>query len=100
MADGVPPDQVYKVLSAPGGIDRAIKKLTELKPHIAVWWSSGAQSAQFMVDGAVDMVMGWNGRFDVAKQIRRQGRLHLQPGHAGLRHLCHSQGRPATRTSR
>ena len=68
MADGVPPDQVYKVLSASGGIDRAIKKLTELKPHIAVWWSSGAQSAQVMVDGAVDMVMGWNGRFDVAKQ--------------------------------
>lgn len=72
MADGVPPDQVYKVLSAPGGIDRAIKKLTELKPHIAVWWSSGAQSAQVMVDGAVDMVMGWNGRFDVARQSGAQ----------------------------
>jgi putative spermidine/putrescine transport system substrate-binding protein len=68
MADGVPPDKVYEVLSAPGGIERAIKKLTELKPHIAVWWSSGAQSAQLMMDGAVDMVMGWNGRFDVVKQ--------------------------------
>jgi putative spermidine/putrescine transport system substrate-binding protein len=68
IADGVPMDQIYKVLSAPGGIARAIKKLEELKPHIAVWWSSGAQSAQLMMDGAVDMVMGWNGRFDVAKQ--------------------------------
>lgn len=68
IADGVPKDDVYKVLSAPGGIDRAIKKLEQLKPHIAVWWSSGAQSAQLMVDGAVDMIMGWNGRFDVAKQ--------------------------------
>jgi putative spermidine/putrescine transport system substrate-binding protein len=68
IADGVPLDQIYKVLSAPGGIERAIKKLAELKPHIAVWWSSGAQSAQLMVDGAVDMIMGWNGRFDVAKQ--------------------------------
>ena len=36
IADGVPIDQVYAVLSAPGGIERAIKKLEELKPHIAV----------------------------------------------------------------
>lgn len=68
MADGVPPNKVYEVLSAPGGIERAIKKLKELKPHITVWWSSGAQHAQLMKDGEVDMITGWNGRFDaVAK---------------------------------
>lgn len=65
MADGVPADKVYEVLSSPGGIDRAIKKIKELKPHVAVWWSSGAQHAQLMKDGEVDMVTGWNGRFDV-----------------------------------
>ena len=65
MADGVPPDKVYEVLSQPGGIERAIKKIKELKPHIAVWWSSGAQHAQLMKDGEVDMITGWNGRFDV-----------------------------------
>ena len=65
MADGVPPDKVYEVLSSPGGIERAIKKIKELKPHIAVWWSSGAQQAQLMKDGEVDMITGWNGRFDV-----------------------------------
>lgn len=65
MADGVPPNKVYEVLSAPGGIERAIKKIAELKPHIAVWWSSGAQHAQLMKDGEVDMITGWNGRFDV-----------------------------------
>lgn len=65
MADGVPPGQVYEVLSAPGGIERAIKKIKELKPHVAVWWSSGAQHAQLMKDGEVDMITGWNGRFDV-----------------------------------
>jgi len=68
MADGVPMDKVYATLSAPGGIDRAIRKIAELKPHIAVWWSSGAQHAQLMKDGEVDMITGWNGRFDtVAK---------------------------------
>lgn len=66
MADGVPPEKVYEVLSAPGGIERAINKIRELKPHIAVWWASGAQHAQLMKDGEVDMTTGWNGRFDVA----------------------------------
>ena len=65
MADGVPPEKVYEVLAAPGGIERAIKKIKELKPHVAVWWSSGAQHAQLMKDGEVDMITGWNGRFDV-----------------------------------
>jgi len=65
MADGVPPDKVYEVLSQPGGIERAIKKIKELKPNIAVWWASGAQHAQLMKDGEVDMITGWNGRFDV-----------------------------------
>ncbi len=65
MADGVPANKVYEVLSAPGGIERAINKIKELKPHIAVWWASGAQHAQLMKDGEVDMVTGWNGRFDV-----------------------------------
>lgn len=68
MADGVPADKVYEVLSAPGGIERAINKIKELKPNIAVWWSSGAQHAQLMKDGEVDMVDGWNGRFDVVKK--------------------------------
>ena len=65
MADGVAANKVYEVLSAPGGIERAIKKIKELKPHVAVWWSSGAQHAQLMKDGEVDMITGWNGRFDV-----------------------------------
>ncbi|HET8597329.1 MAG TPA: ABC transporter substrate-binding protein [Castellaniella sp.] len=64
MADGVPPEKVYEVLSAPGGIERAINKIRELKPNIAVWWTSGAQHAQLMKDGEVDMATGWNGRFD------------------------------------
>ena len=66
MADGVPADKVYETLSSEAGIKRAIDKIRELKPHIAVWWSSGAQHAQLMKDGEVDMTTGWNGRFDNA----------------------------------
>ena len=68
MADGVPPEKVYEVLSTKEGMKRALDKIRELKPHIAVWWSSGAQHAQLMKDGEVDMTTGWNGRFDVAIQ--------------------------------
>ncbi len=66
MADGVAPDQVYAVLDSEAGINRALDKIRELKPHVAVWWGSGAQHAQLMKDGEVDMSTGWNGRFDVA----------------------------------
>lgn len=67
MADGVPPEKVYEVLSTEEGLKRAVDKVRELKPHVAVWWSSGAQHAQLMKDGEVDMITGWNGRFDVAR---------------------------------
>jgi putative spermidine/putrescine transport system substrate-binding protein len=66
MADGVAPEDVYTVLDSEEGIERAINKIRELKPHIEVFWSSGAQQAQLMKDGEVDMTTGWNGRFDTA----------------------------------
>lgn len=68
IADGVPLDQVYKVLDSEAGIERAINKIRELKGNIDVFWASGAQHAQLMKDGEVDMTTGWNGRFDVAKK--------------------------------
>ena len=57
MADGVAPDKLY-----PLDVDRAFKKLEEIKPYITVWWTSGAQSAQLLNDGEVDIEMAWNGR--------------------------------------
>lgn len=68
LADGVPLERVYEVLSTEQGMQRAINKLREIKPHVAVWWQSGAQHAQLMKDGEVDMTTGWNGRFDAAKK--------------------------------
>ena len=37
MADGVAPQDVYKTLSTPAGVDRAFKKLDQLKANL-VWW--------------------------------------------------------------
>jgi len=57
MADGVAPDKLY-----PLDVDRAFRKLEEIKPNVTVWWTSGAQSAQLLTTAEVDMVMAWNGR--------------------------------------
>lgn len=66
IADGVSPKEVYEVLDSEEGIERALNKIRELRPHIDVFWTSGAQQAQLMKDGEVDMTTGWNGRFDNA----------------------------------
>ncbi|CAH0342406.1 ABC transporter substrate-binding protein [Rhizobium sp. CECT 9324] len=61
MADGVPAEQVYEVLSGEGGIDRAFKKLDELKADI-IWWDAGAQPLQLLSSGQVVMTSAYNGR--------------------------------------
>jgi putative spermidine/putrescine transport system substrate-binding protein len=54
MADGVAPKDVYAVLRTPAGIDRAFKKLDEIKKEI-VWWSAGSQGPQLLASGEVAM---------------------------------------------
>jgi putative spermidine/putrescine transport system substrate-binding protein len=61
LADGVSKDELYDVLSTEEGVERAFKKLDELKPNI-VWWESGAQPIQFLASGEVAMTSAYNGR--------------------------------------
>lgn len=61
VADGVPPDQVYEVLATPEGIDRAFARLDTIKDQV-IWWESGAQPPQLLVDGEVVMSTAYNGR--------------------------------------
>lgn len=67
LADGVPPAELYKVLRAPGGVNRAFKKLDELKPHI-VWWTAGAQPLQLMASGEVTMTSTYASRAFFARR--------------------------------
>ncbi len=57
LADGVSADKLY-----PMDIDRAFRKMDELKPHIKVWWRDGSQSQQLIRDGEVDMIAMWSAR--------------------------------------
>jgi len=61
LADGVKPADLY-----PLDMERALRKLTELRPHILKFWSSGAESVQLLVDKQISVTAAWNGRVDGA----------------------------------
>jgi putative spermidine/putrescine transport system substrate-binding protein len=61
LADGVELDALY-----PLDVDRAFKSLDKIKPHIDLWWTSGAQAMQAIQSGEVDMISIWNGRAQAA----------------------------------
>lgn len=65
MADGVAPEDVYKVLGTDEGVERAFAKLDTIKKDV-IWWESGAQGPQLLADGQVVFTSSWNGRFDTA----------------------------------
>jgi len=60
LADGVKRDEVYPVSDEK--VKQAIAKLKELKPHVKVWWSAGAQPPQLLSSGELAMSSAWNGR--------------------------------------
>lgn len=61
LADGVPADKVYDVLSTEAGVERAFKKLDTIKKDV-VWWDAGAQPPQLLADKEVVMASAYNGR--------------------------------------
>ena len=69
LADGVPIDQLY-----PLDVDRAFRKLEEIKPHVKVWWTAGAQSMQLATSGEAAFLSMWNARVPAANK---------QGGHVG-----------------
>ncbi|PZW42982.1 putative spermidine/putrescine transport system substrate-binding protein [Humitalea rosea] len=57
MADGVASKDLY-----PLDLNRAFRKLDQIKPHINVWWTSGAQNTQLLQSGELDMCDTWSAR--------------------------------------
>lgn len=54
IADNASLKSVY-----PCDLNRAFDKLNSIKPHVGAWWTSGAQSEQFLKSGEVDLVPVW-----------------------------------------
>lgn len=71
MADGVPPEDVFAVLSTPEGVDRAFRKLDSIKDQV-VWWEAGAQPPQMLADREVALSTAFNGRIFTAQAVDQQ----------------------------
>ena len=54
LADGVAPGDVYRALRSDDGVDRAFRKLDQIKPYL-VWWSPEATAVQYIGSGEVLM---------------------------------------------
>lgn len=74
LADGVKPEEVYKVLGTKAGVERAFKKLDQIKPYIQ-WWEAGAQPPQLLAAGDVVMTTAYNGRIATAQ---KEGKKQLK----------------------
>lgn len=66
LADGVAKEDVYKLLGTEEGVQRAFRKLDQIKPDIQ-WWESGAQPLQWLAAGDVVMTSAYNGRVTSAQ---------------------------------
>jgi len=71
MADGVPPAEVYKTLKTDAGVERAFKKLDQLKPSL-VWWEKGSQPPQLLASGELAMTVAYNGRIAAANKSEKK----------------------------
>jgi putative spermidine/putrescine transport system substrate-binding protein len=71
LADGVPADEVYEVLSTSDGVERAFRKLDTIKSEV-VWWTQGSQPVQLLADGEVVIASAFNGRLFDAIEAEKQ----------------------------
>ncbi|BAM86933.1 putative AttC protein [Bradyrhizobium oligotrophicum S58] len=62
LADGVATDQLF-----PLDLDRAFKKLDQIKPQVSLWWKTGDQSQQGFRGGDYVMGMIWGTRVSALK---------------------------------
>ena len=65
LAEGVPPSQVYDLLSTSRGLRLAFRKLETIRDSI-VWWTDVAEPGEFLTTGKATMASGYNGRFFAA----------------------------------
>lgn len=66
LADGVPAAQVYPLLASEAGVERAFRKLDQIKPYVH-WWQSGQEPLRGLSDGSLVMSAAYNGRVSAAQ---------------------------------
>jgi putative spermidine/putrescine transport system substrate-binding protein len=78
VALGYKPEEVYPLTEEK--IAQIYKKMDEVKPHVNVWWTAGAQPAQLLVDKEVVMASAWNGRIEKVRGASGRFLVYSQRG--------------------
>ncbi|MCW1750224.1 MULTISPECIES: ABC transporter substrate-binding protein [Rhizobium] len=66
VADGVAPKDVWPLTD--DKLDRAFKKLDEIKPYVAKWWVAGGEAPQLLINQEYAMTLAPDGRLATAIQ--------------------------------
>jgi len=96
VADGVPVDQIYPLLwtKKEETLDRAFRKLDEIKPHITVWWTSGSQPVELLARKEVVMATAYNGRIYELQQEGIPLKIVWNGAHASIDSWVIPKGAP------
>ena len=89
LADGVPKDKIYPI-----DVDRAFKKMDEIKDDITVWWKNGAQQIQLLTSAEAHYSSAWNGRVNVAQNKGVPLKIVWEGGCLDLDWWCVPMGNP------
>ncbi|HYZ24001.1 MAG TPA: extracellular solute-binding protein [Rhodopila sp.] len=99
LADGVGPGDVYKTLATAEGVDRAFRKLDQLKPYL-VWWNGNAEAAKILSSGDVLMSSAPSGRIAVlGEQHHRNFGLQFAGGLYEVQSWAIIKGSPLLRAA-
>lgn len=93
LADGVAKEDVYTLLGTEEGVQRAFRKLDQIKPDIQ-WWESGAQPLQWLAAGDVVMTSAYNGRVTSAQSEGQSFEMQWNGSLYDLDHWAIVKGSP------
>jgi putative spermidine/putrescine transport system substrate-binding protein len=74
LADGVAPGDVYNLLATPEGVDRAFRKLDQIKSDI-LWWEAAPQPAAYLASGSFVMTSAYTLWFEPDRREKPSFRL-------------------------
>jgi putative spermidine/putrescine transport system substrate-binding protein len=67
LADGVPRESLY-----PLDVERAFRRLDQIKPHVRVWWTDGTEPVRLLLTGEVALSSAWSGRIYASEEARAE----------------------------
>ncbi|WP_201841778.1 ABC transporter substrate-binding protein [Microvirga zambiensis] len=92
MADGVAKSDIWPLTD--DKIDRALKKLDEIKPHVTKWWTAGGEAPQLLLNREFVMTNAFDGRVIAAINQGAKIRMVWEGAHVNYTYWTVLKGGP------